>query len=1148
MADIDNLTIQISAEANAAIQALNNLASALKSVNRQLNRLDPSRLNDVASAADNVNSKTADLGKSGKAIKDLADNLSKAGKRTGSIANIGNDAQGTASKIEKASSGLKGMTRALKGTSNAAGSSGGGFSSFVQSVKNLGHAISNSNTHLGLLGKTAKLVFKTIAAPAILATKAVKGLGKANDATAKTAKTLAKELTRVSKMLKLMVTRMALRAVIKEVGNGFKSLALHSEEFNQSVSNLMNGAKKLGYSFSAMISPLINAFAPAILYVINLLIKLANVIQQVFGALTGAGTWNKAKDFTNNWADDIKAANKQAKELKKTVLGFDELNQLQEKTQNSGGGTANDITDMFETLPIEDKWQKLADYIKKTANKLFEPIKKAWEKVGDFVKKSWKYAMNEIKKLGESVARDFWKVWEQQATQQIFENILKIIGYIGQTVGNLAKRFREAWDKNNTGYKILCNIRDVVLTITEHIKNMAKATADWADSLDFSPILEKFNEWLKSIKPVVDNLMGIVEDFYTTVILPLGKWAIEDGAPQLLKVFIDFNEKVDWDGLRSKLQKLWEHLAPFAKTVGEGLIIFIDRCAQALADFLNSQEFEDFIDAVCRWMDNVDAQDVANGLEMVAKAILGFAIGKAVVNGLIAVSNFINLIKSVAPLLKLAIVVSVAITGLEAGKTIGEKIFPDDKELYEHYKGITGSLNLIKDFAIAVVDAFKMYFTSAWDLIVAEVKYKIERLKAVVSKIFTGSYDTEGFEKARSDYENAKKKYAIAAWIDDEEVDTLDRFTKKLEEAKGKMSETSKEVAFMSDKTKSTMGELRQAADALDNATGKSTSFGAELAKMNDKAKNAEQTFMQTRNGIKSVADETDKAAKVTPVLTEKQRALDEVFKNVKDKAEQYADSHKKVSDGYKTLNDEAAKVKTGLDNVKIAQENVTKQTPVFNKEQQDIIKTLQGVQTENTKLAENTKVSWNNIDTDVAKAGTSINGTYGEITKGMDDTTKDLLDQTDKISKAFSEDKWTFDGVGKGLSKTFEAAKEGIKKTWNVIADKLNGEHEIGGSKLRINLPKFATGGFPEDGLFLASHHELVGSFSNGKTAVANNEQIVQGISAGVYNAVTSAMANSNGNGGYIANTIVVDGEVIARTITKAQQKQQMRFSPNMG
>lgn len=53
------------------------------------------------------------------------------------------------------------------------------------------------------------------------------------------------------------------------------------------------------------------------------------------------------------------------------------------------------------------------------------------------------------------------------------------------------------------------------------------------------------------------------------------------------------------------------------------------------------------------------------------------------------------------------------------------------------------------------------------------------------------------------------------------------------------------------------------------------------------------------------------------------------------------------------------------------------------------------------------------------------------------------------------------------------------------------------------ISVPRmYAEGGFPEDGLFFANHNELVGQFSNGKTAVANNGQIVEGISQGVESA----------------------------------------------
>lgn len=80
-----------------------------------------------------------------------------------------------------------------------------------------------------------------------------------------------------------------------------------------------------------------------------------------------------------------------------------------------------------------------------------------------------------------------------------------------------------------------------------------------------------------------------------------------------------------------------------------------------------------------------------------------------------------------------------------------------------------------------------------------------------------------------------------------------------------------------------------------------------------------------------------------------------------------------------------------------------------------------------------------------------------------------------------------------------------------------------------KINELSYATGGFPEDGLFFANHNELVGQFSNGQTAVANNEQITQGI----YEAVKQALQESGGDKEVV---IEMDGYEVARIVTEKQ------------
>lgn len=88
-----------------------------------------------------------------------------------------------------------------------------------------------------------------------------------------------------------------------------------------------------------------------------------------------------------------------------------------------------------------------------------------------------------------------------------------------------------------------------------------------------------------------------------------------------------------------------------------------------------------------------------------------------------------------------------------------------------------------------------------------------------------------------------------------------------------------------------------------------------------------------------------------------------------------------------------------------------------------------------------------------------------------------------------------------------------------------------------KLNVSWYAKGGFPEDGLFYANHNELVGQFSNGRTAVANNEQITDGIADAVYNAFMSAFSATGSNDDRPIE-IYLDGKQIATSTTKYQRQ----------
>lgn len=120
-------------------------------------------------------------------------------------------------------------------------------------------------------------------------------------------------------------------------------------------------------------------------------------------------------------------------------------------------------------------------------------------------------------------------------------------------------------------------------------------------------------------------------------------------------------------------------------------------------------------------------------------------------------------------------------------------------------------------------------------------------------------------------------------------------------------------------------------------------------------------------------------------------------------------------------------------------------------------------------------------------------------------------------VAPYFTKDKWSFSGIKDGLTSAWNAAVESIKGIWNSFATWLNSKLTInidtssligkgisellGTTQIKLgNIPTFATGGFPEDGWFRANQGEIMGKFDNGKSVVANNEQITQGIADAVY------------------------------------------------
>ena len=115
---------------------------------------------------------------------------------------------------------------------------------------------------------------------------------------------------------------------------------------------------------------------------------------------------------------------------------------------------------------------------------------------------------------------------------------------------------------------------------------------------------------------------------------------------------------------------------------------------------------------------------------------------------------------------------------------------------------------------------------------------------------------------------------------------------------------------------------------------------------------------------------------------------------------------------------------------------------------------------------------------------------------------TMNIVNIKDKLKEAWKKAKDWWNKNKPSLSQI--TAKIKIPRlviTWNTTGAAAKALQKLGLKGFpNFSVRYYAMGGFPEDGWFRANHGELMGKFDNGKSVVANNRQITQGIADAVY------------------------------------------------
>ena len=182
-----------------------------------------------------------------------------------------------------------------------------------------------------------------------------------------------------SSILRIAKYRM-IRGAIKAVTSAFQEGLKNAYQFSKinggdlaaSLDLIATKSLTMKNQLGAAFGALINAIAPIVVQLINLITRLANALSMLFSALGGQSQYKKAVDVWTEWGEAAGGAGAAAKEALKYLAPFDELNRLPDNNQGGGGGggATPDFSEMFEYTDLPEWLQHFADKMSELASSL----------------------------------------------------------------------------------------------------------------------------------------------------------------------------------------------------------------------------------------------------------------------------------------------------------------------------------------------------------------------------------------------------------------------------------------------------------------------------------------------------------------------------------------------------------------------------------------------------------------------------------------------------------------------------------------------------------------------------------------------------------------------------------------------------------
>jgi len=1028
----------------------------------------------------------------------------------------------------------------------------------------------------------------------------------------------------------------------------------------QRFKNLATTIGSLVLPIVAKVLPYVNALVSALQELVSWLAGILGIDMSEFSVGGSAvdsyaDGIEDAVDATDDLTDATGKATDAAEKYKATIMGYDELNVMNEPDEDSGSsggssgvGGSGDLIDLSaEIADLTEQLQAAWDAQMKETEDLLAEFKQLvidafksgdWKPVGTWISEGLTDALNSIPwanvfQAASTFGTGLATFLNGLITPDLFNAVGKTIANKWNTVIYTALAFGEEFEWNNLGNSIAAGINGYFLTY------------------DFMALSNTLSTWLNGIFETLKTLANNI------------KWG--EIATKISTSFTMFFQTTKWDDIGETIaiwaNKLIEAISTFfgKETFGATpLKSVVTAIADMIAGFFNTFDWNDAAEAFNKfasdfWGALKSALDVffknhtladiltglfdfASGLDIGSISLIATAVTISLVNTSISIvggiaksviveaisgkiasaltsGNITASFSSASGLLlkfagKLALVIASFTIGWKIGNFLAEKASGEDidmgiteqiKEIingffgenkvefdlmdfiefsfgedgfYKEWNDFWGDIgewvynyyhdefgnNILLGLFEGLKDKIDDYYDWVADIIEKIVNWFKELLgihsPSTVFKEIGENLILGLINGIKSKFKSIKKQWQkVKGLFDDIKAKITAVITTKVSEIKSKWKLLTKNIE---DKVVEIKAQIKQKWSDLKSKWGNLTEnikdVTAEFkAKIGTKWSDIKASWEGLKSNIKDVTAEFK--AKIDTKWGDLSNTWNSLKGNIKDVTATFkakvGTTWNDIKGSYQTLANNfkdktatfRAKVGTVWANIKGSYQtlanNFKDKTATFRAKVGTVWANISGAY---QNLANNFRDKTATFRTVVGTVWSNISSRYYTLANNFRDKTANFRVS---VGTVWNNIRGAYENLRNHFADktaTFRVAISAVaSEAYNTIRYKINNFKQAHPKLASFlpTLPALATGGFPEDGLFMANHGELVGKFSNGKTAVANNAQIVEGIKYGVTEAMMNVYMATSGGSNTARNednrpvVLQMDGKTIART-----------------